>query len=206
MTNEEYVRLFRHSFPVVSPYSAVQARYLDMRIDGQSHQIAEVLALRKFPGCHGTSATFMQGTHCQDSPLDAARYAAAAAQGVDTNGRRYISGMARFPNDPEAWISGCDDVVRLCRDRNWNCYGAVQHEATEPTEPAPEVAIAPEIVNQHVAACLGAFPAAEHTPQLKADIAERVTQELTGEIDLDEGLKVTDYEYADAVAISEQRD
>jgi len=188
--------------PKVSNLFSQQVAYFRMIRDGQSHNMAELLAVRKFPGVHGLDSAFMAGTHHQDSLLDHYRYRAAAEAGVDTNGRRYLSGMARFPNDPEAWVSSRDDVVRLCAERGWNCHGLVEHEAPA-AEPTPDIPIAPEIVDQHVEACLRAFDPGEQTPQLKADIRERVTQELTGELELDDSAHVRDYEYSDAVALSE---
>jgi hypothetical protein len=144
----------------------------------------------------------MQGTHAQDSQLDTYRYLAAQAQGVDTNGRRYISGLARFPNDPEAWVSGTSDVARLCRDRGWNCHGAVEYEAPLPTEaPAPDVKIAPEIVQYHTEACLRAFEPADITPSLLEDIRDTVTKELTGEIDLSPEPHVSDWNHEDIESI-----
>src|SRR5215831_11419922 len=98
---------------------------------GESPRLAEVLAMGAFPGIRGTSSTFMRGTHAQDSGYDDYRYRAAAALGVDTNGKHYLSGLARYPNDPEAWVSDLSDVARVVRGRGWNCEGAVDIECFE---------------------------------------------------------------------------
>lgn len=179
----------------VSKDQSVQAFYIRMRCNGQSHNMAEMLALRKFPGVRGTDSQFMAGTHAQDDMIDQARYDAARRQGVDTNGKRYLSSLARFPNDPEAWVSGLGDVRRVVTDRGWNCHGAIDHtgfEFSEHERPA-DIPIASSIVAQHVSACLAAYDEGERTPQLIGDIRERVTQELTGQISFTD-LRVDDYE------------
>lgn len=180
-----------------------QVAYWKMRLEGQSHNMAEMLALKCFPAAHGLDSTFMKGTHHQDSVLENYRYQAAAEAGVDTNGRRYISGLARFPNDPEAWVSGRADVLRVCSDRGWNCRGLVERAAPKDIEPEADIPIAGDIVQQHVEACLRAFPAGDHTPQLETDIREQVTKELSGEIELDDSPHVGNYSYEDSIRMSE---
>lgn len=179
----------------VSRDNAVQAFYIRMRINGQSHNMAELLSLRKFPGVRGTDSDFMKGTHDQCDPIDQARYHAAQAQGVDTNGKRYLSSLARYPNDPEAWVSGLGDVTRIVGERGWNCSGAVDHVGYDSSQraPEPDVPIAPSIVSAHVQDCLSAYDEGERTARLAADIEERVTQELTGQISFTD-LRVDSYE------------
>lgn len=187
----------------VSTDAPVQRAYENMRSSGESHNLSEMLALRTFPGVHGTDSTFMAGTHAQDTPYDNWRYQAAKEAGVDTNGKRYLSGLARFPNDPSAWVSDSSDVKRICEERGWNCHGLVEVEAPKDIAPTPDVAIAPEIVQDHVEDCLSAYPEGDRTLQLRADIEEAVTKELSGEIDLDESPHVDEYSYDDSVRWSE---
>lgn len=170
-----------------------RARYEAMIADGQSPRLAEMLALRVFPGINGTDSAFMKGSHIQDSQMDMVRHHYAKEAGVDTNGKRYLASLARFPNDPEAWVSGTSDVLRICRDRGWNCDGLVRHEAPPP-EPTPDLPIGEDILSAHVNACLAGYDEGERTPQLVADIEERVSQELTGEIDLSPEPRVEAYE------------
>lgn len=181
------------SVPFVSNRPDVQAFYIRMRINGESHTMAEMLALRKFPGVQGTDSTFMAGTHHQDTPLDQVRHQYAQQAGVDTNGKRYLSGLARFPNDPEAWVSGRGDVLRICRERGWNCRGLVEYEAPE-AEPTPDLPIGEDIVRTHVQDCLEQYDQGDITPKLVEDIKERVTQELTGQIDLSPEPRVSAYD------------
>ncbi len=182
--------------PFVSHRHETQAFYIRMRISGQTHALAEMLALRKFPGVKGTSSVFMQGTHHQDTQYDHMRYIAAQQNGVDTNGKRYLSSLARFPNDPEAWVSGIDDVARVVRDRGWNCSGAVDHTGFDPSkhERPADTAIAPDLVRDHVEDRLSAFDSGEIDTKLRRDVEEYVTQELSGQIDLTPEPKVSAYE------------
>ncbi len=42
-------------------------RYVEMRLRGESHKMAEVLATRKFPGLKGTDAIFWEGWFSGDA-------------------------------------------------------------------------------------------------------------------------------------------
>lgn len=188
--------------PIVSGRVNVQAHYLCMRISGESHNMAELLALRKFPGVKGTDSDFMKGAFSGDdhSKTDAlnAHYASLAKQnGTDINGKKYLPSLAAFPGDPEAWVSGLSDVRRVCADRGWNCTGAVEHVGFMPGQHAPveDTPIGEDIVDEHVSACLRAFPEGEHTPRLVDDIRESVTAELSGAVDLSPELLVGDHNF-----------
>ena len=176
---------------------AEQVAYWRMRLEGQSHNMAELLATRSFPGVRGTSSAFMKGTHAQDSGYDAMRYRAAAAQGVDTNGKRYLAGLARYPNDPEAWVSGLSDVRRVCEARGWNCEGAVDvssYEADGSGELARDYEVADDIVEQRLAAELEPYDAGDRTPRRTEDLRDRAVSELSGRVDLDPEPRVAPYD------------
>jgi|SRR6185436_2080230 len=52
------------------------------------------------------------------------------AKGGSTTGKVYIGGLAEYPGDPRAWVSGKDDVKRVCRERNLNIVdGSMTHKA-----------------------------------------------------------------------------
>jgi hypothetical protein len=190
--------------PKISDKFDQQVFYFRMIRDGQSHRMAEMLATRSFPGIRGTDSTFMAGSHMQDGLLDGVRQRMAKAAGVDTNGKRYIAGLANFPGDPEAWVSGLSDVRRICADRGWNCHGAFEYEAPEPLlPPAPDVPIAADILANQLSSELEGVDQREITPRLIADTSERLENLLSGKVDLGQDLKVSDYGYEDSVAISE---
>lgn len=63
--------------------------------------------------------------------------------GGQTKGRKYLSGLARYPGDPEAWVGSRGDVQRICEKRGWGCDGTVTvkpRESLNPPTPGPEVA------------------------------------------------------------------
>ncbi len=69
-----------------------------------------------------------------------ARYRRHAKKaGVSLNGKKFISQLATYPGDPEAWISTAEDVKRICKKRNWTCRGMVEHKHHEnpPRESIP---------------------------------------------------------------------
>jgi hypothetical protein len=164
---------------------------------GESHEMAEVLARGAFPPIRGTSSAFMRGTHAQDSGYDRMRYAAAAAAGVDTNGRRYLSGLARYPNDPEAWVSDLSDVGRVVRERGWNCEGALDVTSFPQgvvADLVPDYDVAPDILEGRVEAELEPYDPPDRTDRRAADARERLIAELTGRVDLSPEPKVSAYE------------
>lgn len=108
--------------------------YWDMRLDGASANIAEMLALQT-PPMSNTDREFLQG-HCNGNQFDKGPLtetvanrlkAAAEAGGQNVTGKVYLGGLARYPGDPEAWVSGRGDVKRVVESRNWKCSGSVEH-------------------------------------------------------------------------------
>jgi hypothetical protein len=73
---------------------------------------------------------------------------------VDTLGRVYLRGMARYPGDPEAWVSSRGDVARLAASRGWGVSGMVDVKRRE-VEPAPDVAVAADIVADYAQELIG---------------------------------------------------
>lgn len=121
--------------PIISPDPTIQAAYRRMRFAGESHKIAEMLAFRKGPRIE-TDSTFMAGSLNEpfgsqgDHPLTVARYKAEAKRAkISTEGKKYLSGLARFPGDPKAWVTGRGDVRRVCEERGWECTGSVKVKA-----------------------------------------------------------------------------
>jgi hypothetical protein len=129
-------------------------RYIGMRANGESHNIAEMLATRSFPG-FVTDDIFLKGNKTgeqfADSPELGAYYRSVAeGQGVSTTGKTYLSGLAAYPGDPRAWVSGRSDVLAVARERNYNVEGLVEHRGHE-VEPAADVPIAQDILVREAA-------------------------------------------------------
>ncbi len=173
------------SLPVVSRDPEVQSRYITMRRDGQSHNMAEVLALRKFPSTTGTDRAFMEGraldgAQFQGMPGDVGRqYVAAAAKaGVNTAGKWYSGTLARFPMDPQAWVGGTADVKAVCDKEGWTARGSVNADAPKYAEhwQAPEkYEVAPAIVEAKVRETIAAMPElAPRRDEVKAAIGAKM--------------------------------
>lgn len=178
----EYIDFF--VFPLVSRDFERQVHYWKMRLDGESHNMADMLANRSFPATTGTDRAFMQGRKLgggqfEDVPLVGHHHAARAeAAGVSTTGKWYSGTLARFPGDPEAWVDSLHDVKTICERRGWSAEGAIKVEGPRyhSEEPRP-YRVANDIVDEHVAQVLDAHP--ELVPKAH-EIREEVQGRLSG--------------------------
>jgi len=157
-------------------------RYRAMRKEGLSHNLAEMFALQSPPHTAGTDTVFLAG-HCNGNQFEKNEHignmyrAEAAAAGVDVKGKVYLGGLAAYPGDPEAWVSGTGDVRRVCEQRGWGCRGAVKVRSGEPVEPVPEIPLAPDIVDAEVGKVLERTPNRKHIDV--GDLREQVKDKLT---------------------------
>jgi hypothetical protein len=110
--------------------------YLRSLASGATERFAEMVALQAPPGTRGSDRAFMEGRmnnqQLDDMPLRQANWLLreARAAGINPSGKVYVGGLAdgRGHRDPEAWVSGVDDVARVARKRNLHVEGAVKHE------------------------------------------------------------------------------
>lgn len=166
-------------FPVISSQPHVQAAYLAMRRSGQSHAIAELLACRQAPGAV-TDREFLAG-HCNGSQFAADPAAGnqakkiAESQGMNTTGKVYLSGLARYYGDPKAWVSGRGDVQKVCEERGWQCDGMVKVKPRQTDQEPEKVAIGEDIVNEAAAKALRDEPDLRKKPvrEIKEMVRER---------------------------------
>jgi hypothetical protein len=160
------LQMAKARYPGVGDSRYGQALYAAMRLDGQSHALAEMLALQS-PPMSNTDREFLEGKggcydQFHDNELLGAFYRQSAAEaGVDTTGKVYLSGLARRPGDPEAWVSGRGDVQRVLEARGWGADGAVKVKARGADAPPPKKKIADDIVAGQVERRLEAMPAPE---------------------------------------------
>jgi hypothetical protein len=178
--SEEGLEFHPIAFPTVSPDPVVQARYEDMRLDGQSHNMAEMLATRSFPGVK-TDSVFNEGKFSGDTgrigPQELWRIQQAEAAGVSTTGKWYCSGLASFPGDPTAWVSDRGDALRVAKEKNLTLHGYIEHQGYE-TDGGGDLAIADEIIEDEVQDIL------EENPFASADdVREQVYATRTGAVD-----------------------
>lgn len=93
--------------------------------------------------------------------------AVAEAAGQDVKGKVYLSGLADYPGDPEAWVADASDIRRVVEERGWTCRGAVNVQGPGVTEESVPVRVAPDIVEREVARLVEKDPglAVKHHPQ-----------------------------------------
>ena len=110
--------------------------YLASLASGATERFAEMVALQTPPGTRGSERAFMENRlnnqQFDDMPARQANWLLreARAAGINPTGKVYIGGLAdsRAHRDPEAWVSGVDDVRRVAQKRNLHVEGAVKHE------------------------------------------------------------------------------
>lgn len=178
-----------HEFLARHP-ARVGEKYIEMRLAGQSHNMAEVLATRKFPG-FSTDDTFMKGwktgEQFADSPALGNYYRGVAESlGVSTQGKAYISGLAEYPGDPRAWVGGKSDVLSVARERNLNVEGMVNHTG-HATDPSPDIDIAEDILVDTARGIAGS------TGMKWGEALAKAYDLRTGRSDLGQPLLVDDY-------------
>lgn len=133
--------------------AAQDRHYQECLANGCSPRLAEMFALAS-PPVLKTDATFQ----AKNGLLGGAQFSngtrehylgQARAAGVSTDGKFYEGRCARFPGDPEAWVSGPDDVRRVLESRGWGCTGDITVKAPE-AAPPKDVAIADDLVEDFV--------------------------------------------------------
>ncbi len=107
---------------------------------------AEMCAYQVAPGSLGSDRAFMEGRYnnqqLDDMPKRQADYVVreAKAAGVDISGKYYVGGLAdkRGWKDPEAWVSGVDDIKRVAQKRRLQVQGIYNYDPG-PAEPKRSV-------------------------------------------------------------------
>jgi hypothetical protein len=166
-------------WPMVSRDPERQRHYETMRANGESHNIAEILATGETP--HGKTADrmlFMDGAENKqfENENDERYYRESAERaGVSTTGKIYQPGLARHPADPRAWVSDANDILRIAREDNLTVSGVVRHKA-EDRPPLPGLRVAPDLVEEQVARLLEREPQrAERLQEAREQIADQLT-------------------------------
>lgn len=157
--------------------------YCICRRDGTAHRLAEMLALQKPPGIE-TTDSFWSGRKRFDE-VYGEMYAndvrkRLAARGVHLGATsEYMPELARFLGDPEAVVTfdGARDQIRnRCRQRGWECNGAVTAPYREPEiDPHSReacVPLAPDIIAEmHAQECV-------HDPRLALSSTAETTERI----------------------------
>lgn len=159
--------------------NAVKEHYQRCLSEGTSPKLAEMFATGQPPACM-TDSVFLEG-HCNGNQFESTPYLGdhykqvAESHGQDVKGKVYKAGLARFPGDPLAWISGRGDVQRICETRGLDCEGAVTINARRPRGVAG-VDIADDILEEKVQDLLekSVEPLQESRQELKEKIKDKI--------------------------------
>ena len=151
------------NWPIVSSDPEIQARYEAIRDKGESHMLADMLAHQQPPGSH-SDTQFLAG-HCNGNQFEKVPFVGeyykkiAERNGVNVKGSVYKAGLARFPGDPEAWISSRADVKKICERRGWGARGAVNVTPRQVEKPAG--GLSSSIINEKIEDYLESVPQGE---------------------------------------------
>jgi hypothetical protein len=124
------------------------------------------------PPCIQSDTTFMAGrweSHTQ-------HHAALERAGHTTQGKVYLSSLARFPGDPRALVDSRGDVRKICEQEGWNCEGSVNVKGKQ-LPPRESTDVAEDIVQEHVEAEIEKA-GGRMKPKEVADTREKVKNRL----------------------------
>lgn len=142
------------SYETISDNPQVQAEYEAMREAGESHNMAEMLALQAFPFGRDENRILMQGKE---------------------SGKFYSSGLARFQGDPRAIVSSAADIRRIAQEDGLIVKGTVNVSQPE-KPPTPSVPIAKDIVERAVKVEIAKDPGkAKKVRQVREAVTDRLT-------------------------------
>jgi hypothetical protein len=163
--------------PVVSDDPQIQHEYVRLRMEGVSHNLADMFSHQKPPRADDDT-TFLAARRPREqfagTPYLGDFYAKEAkAKGMNISGCIYENGLARYPGDPDAWVSDRGEIRKKVEARGIGCEGAVNVKPNEDFAPPPSVDIADELV---VARALQKM---DETPglQMSADLLEKSRNE-----------------------------
>ena len=129
--------------------SGVRHIYDKLIADGQSPNMAAMLASQKPPGVWNTDSDFSRRESSRMSALsddqreDIARIAKRA--GINTHGKTYNGQLGKY-DDPDAWVSGKDDVKAVAMKKGMDIDGMVKVKGYR--GPKKKVRLAEDIVDR----------------------------------------------------------
>lgn len=156
--------------------------YQELIDNGCSHNMAEILSSGQIPNVR-TDVTFLKGLKnefvSKDHEILVRRL--AKKEGVDTNGKVYLSQLAERPGDPKAWVSSRHDVMKVCEERNWALTGMAGSRKIDSRDDdyveTPNIPIAEDLVDRHTRAFIHDHP--EAAKEDKSKVREMVKEAIT---------------------------
>lgn len=131
--------------------------YLENRVMvGTPHKLALMFACQT-PPMSNTDREFLQDTH--------------------ETGKKYISQIARFPNDPRAWVTGKSDLQRICEQENWGCEGLLNVKATDMGyKPPDRIGLDPVLLEEYTQRAINNDPGLAEKP--REEVREKVRNRI----------------------------
>lgn len=164
--------------PIVSDDPRIQAEYVRMRMNGESHMIADMLAHQKAPRADDDT-TFLAARRPREQFANSEHlgnfYANEAKKaGMNITGAIYENGLAQYPGDPNAWVRDRGEIRQKVEALGMGCEGAVNVKARNDLPPIADVDIADEIVVERALQKMDANPDLKMTPELYHECRDEV--------------------------------
>jgi hypothetical protein len=133
-----------------------QEHYKKVLAMGYGERWAIMVALQSAPAVHGTDDAFTRGRKNGEwldaMPKKQAQWMLREAKkaGIVTEGKYYHGGIAdaRGHLDPQAWISGKDDLLRVAKKRKLIVRGQVNYDPGEVEPPQRRNSLNPRLVRE----------------------------------------------------------
>lgn len=106
----------------------------------------------------------VNGKQLSDKTL-ARRAKIAQANGVDTEGKIYLSQLADRPNDPTAWVRDAFDVEAVCRAKGMRCHGVVDVDDEYDPVPREETVLGEDLIADMARRMIKEDPSWLHRPR-----------------------------------------
>ena len=153
-----------------------------MRMNGQSHNLAEMVCLQKGPGLD-TDDIFFSGQGTLDQQFGSEKHINRHVATAKKHGYKpspndvYYPGLARFQGDPEAFVSrsqGRSYIKKLCEKRGWACEGGVKVEHRQPlSDPLDKsIPLGEDIIRDRAAVMMA------ENPELKTMDRQKLRQKI----------------------------
>lgn len=153
--------------------------YFGIRENGEDHRFAAMCACRMAPRAE-TDREYYEGRHTLDQQFSdnprQIREMEDFHQRIGFKPNRnstYEPGLARFPFDPRAFITGGrTEIKRRCEQAGVACEGSVKVKGRQPENPTPAGKLAPDLVAQMIQQKVAANPDLARVPlrDLAADV------------------------------------
>jgi hypothetical protein len=152
-----------------------QALYEQAKANGATDRLAEMLAAQQAPGAR-TDREFFRAHSTLDAQFKVDRHLKHYVRQAKKAGYKpnindvYLSQLARFPGDPEAFISGGrNQIRRVLEKRGWGCEGIVDVKPSQYQPEIPDIPLGADIIKETACEMVRENP----------DLAKKSKRELT---------------------------